>query len=200
MINIHYIRQKEPKGLGHAISCARSFIGDEPFAVILGDDIVVSEEPCLKQLMDVYESHPNSSIIGVQEVNRADVSKYGIVDPNEQLEDHLYSINTLVEKPSIEEAPSNLAIQGRYILQPEIFSILETIEPGAGDEIQLTDALRKLSEKQRLLAYFFEGNRYDVGDKLGFIKATLELGLKREGLKEDLLIYLEELMDRQKGK
>ncbi|WP_227394409.1 UTP--glucose-1-phosphate uridylyltransferase GalU [Jeotgalibacillus aurantiacus] len=199
LANIHYIRQKEPKGLGHAISCARSFIGDEPFAVILGDDIVESETPCLKQLIDVYERYDGSSIVGVQEVAKEDVSKYGIVAPDHLLEDRVYSIKTLVEKPSIEDAPSTLAIQGRYILQPEIFEILETLEPGAGDEIQLTDALRKLSEDQRLLAYFFDGDRYDVGDKLGFIKATLELGLKREDLKEDLELYIKELMARQKG-
>ncbi|MBM7577889.1 UTP--glucose-1-phosphate uridylyltransferase GalU [Jeotgalibacillus terrae] len=197
LANIHYIRQKEPKGLGHAILCAKSFIGDEPFAVILGDDIVESDTPCLKQLIDIYGEHPGSSVIGVQEVPKEDVSKYGIVSPGEQIEDHLYTIESLVEKPSIEDAPSTLAIQGRYILQPEVFHILENLEPSARGEIELTDALRQMPGQ--LLAYYFNGNRYDVGDKLGFIKATLELGLKREDLKGDLLDYLEELMARQKG-
>ncbi|WP_404405261.1 UTP--glucose-1-phosphate uridylyltransferase GalU [Jeotgalibacillus malaysiensis] len=197
LANIHYIRQKEPKGLGHAILCARSFIGEEPFAVILGDDIVEADPPCLKQLMDVYDEHEGSSVIGVQEVPQADVSKYGIVSPGEQINPQLYTIDSLVEKPSIEEAPSTLAIQGRYILQPEIFNILENLEPSDRNEIELTDALRQMP--QPLLAYYFKGNRFDVGDKLGFIKATLELGLKREDLKEDLMDYLEELMARQKG-
>jgi UTP--glucose-1-phosphate uridylyltransferase len=199
LANIHYIRQKEPKGLGHAIHCAKSFIGNEPFAVMLGDDIVESETPCLQQLMNQYDQNPGSSIIGMQEVPRGNVSKYGIIDPSEQLNPNLFKVNSLVEKPSIEKAPSNYAIMGRYILQPEIFEILDTLPPGAGGEIQLTDAIQDLSATQTVLAYYFEGNRYDVGDKLGFIKATLELGLKREDLQKELITYLEELTNEKKG-
>lgn len=199
LANIHYIRQKEPKGLGHAIHCAKSFIGNEPFAVMLGDDIVEAEVPCLEQLVHIYEQHPGTSILGVQQVPFQDVSKYGIIEKDQQLSENLFRIKSVVEKPSQKEAPSNYAIMGRYILQPQIFDLLENIAPGAGGEIQLTDAIRKLTDTQDVLAYYFEGNRYDVGDKLGFIKATIELGLKRQDLREDLLTYLEDLLRAEKG-
>ncbi|MBM7648398.1 UTP--glucose-1-phosphate uridylyltransferase [Bacillus ectoiniformans] len=199
LANIHYIRQKEPKGLGHAIHCAKSFIGNEPFAVMLGDDIVEAEVPCLEQLVHMYEQHPGTSILGVQQVPFHDVSKYGIIEKDRQLSENLFRIKSVVEKPLQEEAPSNYAIMGRYILQPQIFDLLENIAPGAGGEIQLTDAIRKLTDTQDVLAYYFEGNRYDVGDKLGFIKATIELGLKRQDLREDLLTYLEDLLRAEKG-
>ncbi len=199
LANIHYIRQKEPKGLGHAIYCAKSFIGNEPFAVMLGDDIVESEVPCLQQLMDQFAQHPAASILGVQEVPRKNVNKYGIIDPSDQLSNNLFRLKSLVEKPDIEDAPSNYAIMGRYILHPEIFHILETLSPGSGGEIQLTDAIQELSTTQPVLAYYFEGKRYDVGDKLGFIKATLELGLNRKDLQEELMTYLEELINEKKG-
>ncbi|AKA71904.1 UTP--glucose-1-phosphate uridylyltransferase GalU [Clostridium scatologenes] len=188
MADIYYIRQKEPKGLGHAISCARTFVGNEPFAVMLGDDVVDSKVPCLKQLIDCYDEY-KTSIIGVQEVNKEDVYKYGIVK-GMYIEDRVYKVKDLVEKPKVEEAPSNIAILGRYIITPAIFDILRNTTPGKGDEIQLTDALRTLIKSEAMYAYNFEGRRYDVGDKLGFLKATVEFALRRDGLKESFMEYL----------
>ncbi|MSS44346.1 UTP--glucose-1-phosphate uridylyltransferase GalU [Anaerosalibacter bizertensis] len=189
MVNIHYIRQKEPKGLGHAIYCAKTFIGNEPFAVLLGDDVVDSKtKPCLKQLMDVYDKY-KVTILGVQEVERNNVNKYGIVS-GRCVEEGLYKVKDLIEKPNIEEAPSNIAILGRYIITPDIFDILERTKPGSGGEIQLTDALRELAAKEDMYSYIFEGRRYDVGDKLGFLKATVEFALKRDDLKYDFKDYL----------
>lgn len=188
MVDIHYIRQKEPKGLGHAISCARAFVGNEPFAVLLGDDVVDSEIPCLKQLMNCYKEY-KTSILGVQTVNQEDVNKYGIVD-GIHIEDRVYKVKKLVEKPAIEEAPSNVAILGRYIITPQIFDILQNTKPGKGGEIQLTDALQTLIESEAMYAYNFEGKRYDVGDKLGFLQATVEYALKREELREPFIEYL----------
>jgi UTP--glucose-1-phosphate uridylyltransferase len=196
MANIHYIRQKEPRGLGHAIWCARKFIGNEPFAVLLGDDIVVSEEPCLKQLINIFELH-QSSVLGVQEVPANDVSKYGIVAPiNVNYGDGIYQVRTLVEKPKVEDAPSTMAIMGRYILQPEIFEVLEAQQPGAGGEIQLTDAIKTLNERQKVLAYCFNGIRYDVGDKFGFVKATIDFALQRSDLREQVAEYIAYLADQ----
>ncbi|MBP1157455.1 MULTISPECIES: UTP--glucose-1-phosphate uridylyltransferase GalU [unclassified Paenibacillus] len=198
MANIHYIRQKEPRGLGHAISCARSFIGDEPFAVLLGDDIVEAEKPCLKQLIDVFERY-NSSVVGVQEVSVEDVSKYGIIAPKgSPVETGLLHVESLVEKPKRNAAPSRYAIMGRYVLRPEIFDILENQNPGADGEIQLTDAINRLNECQAVLAYHFEGIRYDVGDKVGFIKATVDFSLRREDLREEVLKYLTEILANNK--
>ena len=192
MVDIHFIRQKEPKGLGHAISCAKTFVGDEPFAVLLGDDIVYNEgRPCLKQLIDCYNEY-KTSILGVQTVNPQDVNKYGIVD-GLHIEDRVYKVKGLVEKPSIEEAPTNVAILGRYIITPQIFKILEETKPGKGGEIQLTDALLKLMEEEAMYAYDFEGTRYDVGDKLGFLKATVEYALRREELRDGFIEYLNSL-------
>lgn len=188
MVNIHYIRQKEPKGLGHAINCAKSFIGDEPFAVLLGDDIVDAEVPCLKQMIDCYNEY-RTTILGVQKVNMEDVNKYGIVDAN-FIGDSVYKIKDMVEKPNVNEAPSNIAIIGRYILTPDIFNILEKQKPGKGDEIQLTDALQQLVTTQVMYAYQFKGKRYDVGDKLGFLEATIDFALKRNDLKEEFLKIL----------
>nr|WP_191126254.1 UTP--glucose-1-phosphate uridylyltransferase GalU [Cerasibacillus terrae] len=198
LANIHYIRQKEPKGLGHAILCAHSFIGEEPFAVLLGDDIVVSEEPCLKQLVNVYEEY-ESSVIGVHTVPKHDVSKYGIINPVDDSDKNapIREIESLIEKPPVEQAPSNLAIMGRYILTPEIFSILENLEPGKDNEIQLTDALQELNKRERMLAYNFVGKRYDIGDKLGFVKATIDFALNRNDLKEDIRIYMEEKLRKE---
>ncbi|MGM7721439.1 UTP--glucose-1-phosphate uridylyltransferase GalU [Metabacillus sp. Hm71] len=199
LANIHYIRQKEPKGLGHAIFCARRFIGNEPFAVMLGDDIVQTNGsvPCLKQLIDVFHQY-DQAVVGVQKVDQADVSKYGIVSyEEEQLQEKIYRIVDLVEKPSIDKAPSNSAIMGRYILTPEILDILEHQAPGAGGEIQLTDALKALLKRQSILAYHFHGKRYDVGDKLGFIKATIDFALERDELKNDLLDYLSKIMNQE---
>ena len=189
MVDIHYIRQKEPKGLGHAIHCAKSFVGDEPFAVMLGDDVVDNDVPCLKQLMDCYDEY-KTTILGVQEVAPENVNKYGIVN-GIHIEDKVYKVKDLVEKPSIEEAPSNIAILGRYIITPKIFKILENTKPGKGGEIQLTDALKTLVENEAMYAYNFNGRRYDVGDKLGFLQATVEMALKREGLRDDFIKYLE---------
>ncbi|WP_338778679.1 UTP--glucose-1-phosphate uridylyltransferase GalU [Metabacillus sp. FJAT-52054] len=196
LANIHYIRQKEPKGLGHAINCASRFIGDEPFAVLLGDDIVRSEVPCTKQLIDAFDQHQRS-VVGVQQVPDEDVSKYGIIAPQETPNgDKMISVHTLVEKPKREEAPSNYAIMGRYILTPEIFSILEELPPGAGGEIQLTDALKVLNESQPIYAYNFDGQRYDVGDKFGFIKATVDFALERDDLRDQVNSYLEEVVKK----
>ena len=189
MVNIHYIRQKEPKGLGHAIHCAKSFIGDEPFAVLLGDDIVDAKTPCLKQMINAYDEY-KTSILGVQEVAEENVDKYGILDVK-HIEDRVYKVKDMVEKPSKEEAPSNIAILGRYIITPAIFDILENQEPGKGGEIQLTDALQTLATKEAIYAYNFEGKRYDVGDKLGFLQATVDFALKRPELRDDFIEFLE---------
>jgi len=191
MVNIHFIRQKEPKGLGHAINCARAFVGNEPFAVMLGDDIVDAKVPCLKQLIDCFDEK-QTSILGVQEVARENVDKYGIVD-GVQISDRVYKVNNLVEKPQVGDAPSNVAILGRYIITPEIFDILDDTQPGKGGEIQLTDALKTLISQQAMYAYVFEGRRYDVGDKLGFLEATVEFALKREELKVPFMKYLQTL-------
>lgn len=192
MVDIHYIRQKEPKGLGHAISCAKTFVGNEPFAVLLGDDLVYNEEkPCLKQLMDCYNEY-NTSILGVQTVDVKDVSKYGIIK-GIHIEGRVHKVRGLVEKPAVEETPSNIAILGRYIITPQIFGILEETKPGRGGEIQLTDALSKLINEEAIYAYEFEGTRYDVGDKLGFLKATVEYALRREDLRDGFIEYLNTL-------
>ena len=188
MVDIHYIRQKEPRGLGHAIHCAKSFVGNEPFAVMLGDDVVESEVPCLKQLIDCFNEY-KTTILGVQTVAPENVDKYGIVD-GIHIEDRVYKVKRLVEKPVIEEAPSNIAILGRYIITPQIFDILENTKPGKGNEIQLTDALETLIKNEAMYAYDFEGRRYDVGDKLGFLQATVEFALKREELREGFIEYL----------
>ncbi|USK63489.1 UTP--glucose-1-phosphate uridylyltransferase GalU [Peribacillus frigoritolerans] len=192
LANIHYIRQKEPKGLGHAVWCARKFIGDEPFAVLLGDDIVQSETPCLKQLINQYEGK-NSSIIGVQTVPKEETNRYGIIDPAFK-DGRLYQVENFVEKPALGTAPSNLAIMGRYILTPEIFSMLDQQEAGAGGEIQLTDAIQQLNQKQQVFAYDFEGKRFDVGEKLGYVKTTLEFALKNEEIKDELVEFLEQMV------
>ncbi|MDF2858570.1 MAG: UTP--glucose-phosphate uridylyltransferase [Neobacillus sp.] len=199
LAEIHYIRQKEPKGLGHAVWSARNFIGNEPFAVLLGDDIVQSDTPCLKQLMNQYDE-TFSSVIGVQHVPDSETNRYGIIDPSSQ-DGRLYQVNNFVEKPKLGTAPSNLAIMGRYILTPEIFMFLDRQEKGAGGEIQLTDAIQRLNEIQRVFAYDFEGKRYDVGEKLGFVKTTIEFALQHEDLHDDMLDYLKSLvlsLDKEK--
>ena len=189
MVNVHFIRQKQPRGLGHAILCAKTFVGDEPFAVLLGDDVVYNDQkPCLKQLIDCYGEY-KTSVLGVQTVDPQDVNKYGIVG-GLHIEDRVYKVKELVEKPSVEEAPSNVAILGRYIITPKIFEILENTAPGKGNEIQLTDALLKLIEHEAMYAYNFEGRRYDVGDKLGFLEATVEYALRKEELRDGFIEYL----------
>jgi UTP--glucose-1-phosphate uridylyltransferase len=196
MVDIHYIRQKEPKGLGHAIWCARKFIGVEPFAVLLGDDIVQAEKPCLRQLIEQYEE-TGASVIGVQTVPDQETHRYGVVDPISSI-GRRYSVNQFVEKPVQGMAPSNLAIMGRYILTPEIFMFLEQQEIGAGGEIQLTDAIQRLNEIQRVFAYDFEGTRYDVGEKMGFVKTTVEFALKNPELREELLDFMEAMLGKEK--
>ncbi|TMV47508.1 UTP--glucose-1-phosphate uridylyltransferase GalU [Paenibacillus mesophilus] len=197
MGNIHYIRQKEPLGLGHAIWCARSFIGNEPFAVLLGDDIIQAETPCLKQLLDVYHRY-QTSVVGVQSVSQEDVSKYGIIAPSGTISPNVICVDSFVEKPSVQSAPSNLAIMGRYVLRPEIFDLLEQLEPGAGGEVQLTDAIMNLNRSQQVLAFQFAGKRYDVGDKLGFIKATVDFALQRADLVHDVRQYLFEILEQER--
>ena len=196
LANIYYIRQKEPKGLGHAILCAKTFIGEEPFAVLLGDDVVVNKnsKPALKQLIDAYEQ-TKSSVVGVQTVAKEDVCKYGIVelDRMHSHEGRLVKLSSMVEKPEIDKSPSQMAVLGRYVLTPEIFELLETQESGAGGEVQLTDAIKRLMDRQAVYAYDFEGVRYDVGDKFGFIKATIDFALDRDELHNQVLEYIKEI-------
>ena len=193
MVNIHFIRQKEPRGLGHAILCANTFVGNEPFAVLLGDDVVYNDnKPCLKQLIDCYEEY-KTSVLGVQTVEPQDVNKYGIVG-GLHIEDRVYKVKNLIEKPAVEEAPSNVAILGRYIITPKIFEILENTKPGKGNEIQLTDALLELIKHEAMYAYDFEGRRYDVGDKLGFLQATVEYALRKEELRDGFIEYLKTII------
>ncbi len=191
MVDIHYIRQEEPKGLGHAVYCARKYVGDEAFVVLLGDDIIVNQKPCVAQMIDIYKKM-GRSVVAVESVPKDEVNKYGIVDGN-KVEDNLYDITGLVEKPSPEEAPSNIAILGRYLFTPEIFKCIEEVEPGKGGEIQLTDAMSLLLKKQKIYAYEFVGKRYDIGDELGWLKANIELALRRDDMKEELREYLEVL-------
>ena len=193
MVDIHFIRQKEPRGLGHAILCAKTFVGNEPFAVLLGDDVVYNDnKPCLKQLIDCYEEY-KTSVLGVQTVEPQDVNKYGIVG-GLHIEDRVYKVKNLIEKPAVEEAPSNVAILGRYIITPKIFEILENTKPGKGNEIQLTDALLELIKHEAMYAYDFEGRRYDVGDKLGFLQATVEYALRKEELRDGFIEYLKTII------
>ena len=191
MANIHYIRQKEPRGLGHAILTARHFIGKEPFAVLLGDDVVVSKTPCLSQMISVYNEY-KTSVLGVQKINHNVVNKYGIADCK-LIDDRVYKVKDLVEKPKIEEAPSDIAILGRYIITPSIFSYLETQDAGTGGEIQLTDALRRMCKDEAMYAYDFKGHRYDVGSKFGFIQANIEFSLRNARLRDEMLEYLKAL-------
>ena len=186
-VQIHFIRQKEAKGLGHAVLCARQFVGNEPFAVMLGDDIVDAEVPCLEQLINVYNDF-GGSVLGVQQVPDDQISRYGIVAPRE-IKPNVWQALNLVEKPKT-DAPSNLAVLGRYVLMPEIFGLLENTAPGAGGEIQLTDAICALAKEQAVYAYNFQGRRYDIGDKEGFLEATVEQALKRPDLRDAFLEYL----------
>ena len=194
-VDIHYIRQKEAKGLGHAILCARQFVGNEPFAVMLGDDVVDADRPCLGQLIEKYNEY-EGSILGVQEVAEDKVSSYGIVSP-EKLTDDVWRVRDLVEKPALGEAPSKLAVLGRYIISPKVFDILATQQPGKGGEIQLTDALCKLAQEEPMYAYRFKGRRYDIGDKQGFLEATVEFALKRPELRREFVQYLADMFGRE---
>ena len=194
-VNVHYVRQKYMRGLGDAILCARSFVGDEPFAVLLGDDVVYHpERSALRQLIDIYEE-TGGSVLGCQIVSDEQVSSYGIVG-GETLENRrLMRVSDMVEKPSLEEAPSRMAVLGRYIIRPEIFSILGETKPGKGGEIQLTDALKVLAQREAVYAYDFEGKRYDLGDKLGFLEATVQSALRRPDLGGPFQAYLKKIVD-----
>jgi len=194
-INLHFIRQKRALGLGHAVLQAKAFVGDEPFIVMLGDDIMVDDIPLTQQLINNYEK-TTASTLAVMKVPHEDTSKYGIINPNEEVESGLYNVSNFVEKPSPEEAPSDLAIIGRYLLRPEIFNVLENQAPGAGNEIQLTDAIDALNKTQRVFAHEFKGKRYDVGDKLGMVEANIEYGLKHPEIKDDLRAYIKDLATR----
>ncbi|WP_138858859.1 UTP--glucose-1-phosphate uridylyltransferase GalU [Exiguobacterium mexicanum] len=198
-INIHFIRQSKPMGLGHAVLQAKAFVGDEPFVVMLGDDIVQSEIPCTKQLIDQYYK-TERSIIGVQPVLSDVTHRYGIVDPKETLENGLHKVESFVEKPAPGTEPSNLAILGRYLFSPQIFNFLETQVPGSGGEIQLTDAITRLNEVEHVFAYEFTGKRYDVGEKLGFIRTTIEFALNRPDLEKEVLVILKELITNYEGR
>jgi len=193
-IRIHYIRQKEPRGLGHAVLCAKHFIGDEPFAVLLGDDVVYNpEKPALRQLIDVY-NRTGASVLGVQEVPRDKVSSYGVVAARPTEDARNFRVEDMVEKPSVEDAPSRLAVLGRYVIEPQVFEVLENTQPGAGGEIQLTDALKVLARERAVYAYNFEGRRYDVGDKEGFLEASVEYALRRPELKDGFAAYLKKIV------
>jgi len=193
MANMFYVRQKQALGLGHAILCAREFVGDEPFAVLLGDDIIDAGQPCLGQLLDVFERH-GGPVLALEQVPMENISAYGCVKAN-MLSEGVYQVTDLVEKPKREDAPSDLAIIGRYVLTPGIFPILESQEPGKGGEIQLTDAIRKLSGGEKIYGCRFDGTRYDCGDKLGFLKATVDMALKRKELGKQLEAYLMARLD-----
>ena len=191
-VNLHFIRQSHPKGLGHAVLQARAFVGNEPFVVMLGDDLMEDQVPLTKQLIDNYEK-THASTIAVMDVPHEDTSKYGIIDPGMEVEKGFFNVKNFVEKPAPENAPSDLAIIGRYLLTPEIFDILANQEPGAGGEIQLTDAIDTLNKTQRVFAHQFNGKRYDVGDKFGFLKTSIEYGLVHPEVKDSLKEYLIEL-------
>lgn len=200
MADIHFIRQKEPLGLGHALLCAEPFVGDEPFAVLLGDDIMVSRQPALQQLTDAFDRY-GKPVVGVKHVPHDEVSKYGIISPHaDGTSNRTYRVRDLVEKPSAQQAPSNVAIMGRYILNPSIFQLLRMIERGAGNEYQLTDALRLACRREGLMAVELEGDRYDIGDKFGYMKAIVEMGLRRDDMRPQLLAYLKQLVKRESMK
>lgn len=192
LADIHYIRQKEPLGLGHAVLCARKFIGNEPFAVLLGDDIIEAETPTLKSMIDIYDRE-QTSVIGVLEVPHEEVDRYGIISPSVE-DSGIIRIKDLVEKPQPDQAPSNLAVIGRYIIEPEVFSLLEHAKPGKGGEIQLTDALRELNQQKQMVAYRLSGKRYDIGDKFGYLKATVDFALGRPDLQGPMKDYLTNLV------
>jgi UTP--glucose-1-phosphate uridylyltransferase len=192
-IDCVYIRQAEALGLGHAVLCAQSVVGDEPFAVLLADDLIsTNERSCLNQMVDIYSQH-HCSILGIEQVARETVSRYGIIDSS-LISDSLSKVNAIVEKPAIDKAPSNLAVVGRYILTPRIFKLLEKTERGAGNEIQLTDAIAKLLKEETVLGYEFDGKRFDCGSKSGYLQATVEFALQHSELKQEFASYLYDLV------
>lgn len=191
LASVHFIRQKEPRGLGDAILCGERFVGDEAFAVLLGDTITIDDTPCTRQLLEAYEAY-KASIIAVEKVEQAKIPSYGIIKGRGR--GRVYRIEDLVEKPSIQEAPSNLGIIGRYVLTPGIFKCIKQVKPGVGGEIQLTDALRILKDEQPLYAYEFRGKRYDIGNKLDWLKSTIEVALGSEEIGRELRNYLLRLL------
>lgn len=191
-LNIYFIRQSHPRGLGDAVLMAKDFVGNEPFVVMLGDDLMKDEVPLTKQLMDRYEE-TNASTLAVMKVPHEEVNKYGVIDPAAEIRPGLYDVRRFVEKPAVEEAPSDLAIIGRYLLTPEIFGMLETQQPGAGNEIQLTDAIDRLNKVQRVFAHEFKGDRFDVGYKFGYLKTSIQFGLKHPEVKDELTAYIKQL-------
>ncbi|MFY9295770.1 MAG: UTP--glucose-1-phosphate uridylyltransferase GalU [Caldicoprobacterales bacterium] len=198
MAKIHYIRQREPLGLGHAIYCAKTFVGDEAFAVLLGDDIVYSHKPCIGQMMEIYERY-RTSILGVKKMERDMLCKYGNLQ-GEMVDDRIYKVKNLIEKPRMEEIYSNIAVLGRYIITPSIFDILENLKPGRGGEIQLTDGLNKLAQVEPIYAYKFEGIRYDIGDKQGFLEANIEFALRDKELRDGVIRYLNGVIEEYRDK
>ena len=191
MANIYFVRQRMPKGLGHAVGCAKDFVGNEPFAVLLGDDLFhCSEKPCIKQLIEQYEKN-EASVFALLNVAREHVDKYGVISGH-KVDEGLYNIDDLVEKPSIAEAPSNLAVMGRYVFTPKIFEMIEMTPPGKGGEIQLTDAMKKLTAFEKMYGYIFKGTRYDTGYLLGYLEAVVDFALRREDIKDDFLALLKE--------
>ncbi|MGD6856071.1 UTP--glucose-1-phosphate uridylyltransferase GalU [Bacillus infantis] len=198
LANIHYVRQKEPKGLGDAIYCARSYIGDEPFAVMLGDDVVQGERPCLSELLQARQQY-GGTVVGVQEVAAEELCKYGVVEPEKFIDRQLMKLKSLVEKPPKGLEPSSYALMGRYILPPEIFSILETLPPGANKEVQLTDAIRFLAGTTPVYGVVLSGSRYDIGDRMGFLKANIEMAMLQADIRTDLIVYLEKMLLNRQG-
>lgn len=197
MIEVVSVRQKRPLGLGHAVLCARDLVGEESFAVLLADDLIDSDIPCVRQLLDVYEEK-NESVLALMRVPAGEVRRYGVIK-GQSLSDRLYEVEDMVEKPKPEQAPSQMAIIGRYILRPEIFPILETTQSGTGGEIQLTDGLLQLARKRKVYGYEFAGERYDVGDKFGFVRATIAYALKRPELNGQVMDYLKSIIENQSG-
>ncbi|MGH9278580.1 MAG: UTP--glucose-1-phosphate uridylyltransferase GalU [Acidimicrobiales bacterium] len=196
MADIHFVRQGEPRGLGHAVSVARQHVGDEPFVVLLGDDLMVESAPVLEEMLAVYERY-GRSVVALKEVSRREISSYGCVQP-EAVEEGLVRVQSIVEKPAADEAPSTLAVMGRYVFTPEIFDVLDAVQPGAGGEIQLTDAMSLLLRDQTIYGYVFEHGRYDVGDKFDYLRATVELAIDREDLGPQFRAFLADLVQRKK--
>lgn len=195
--NLFYVRQTHPNGLGDAVRLAKSFVNDEPFVVMLGDDLMMDKVPLTKQLIDEYE-RTHASILAVKRVPHEEVSAYGVIDPESEVSPDLYNVKTFVEKPAVADAPSDLAIIGRYLLTPEIFDVLEHQKPGKGNEVQLTDAIDTLNKTQRVFAHEFKGDRYDVGNKFGFVETSVEYGLTHPEIKDELHDYILKLADRIK--
>jgi UTP--glucose-1-phosphate uridylyltransferase len=192
MAEIHYTRQKMQRGLADAIACARKHVQDGPFAVLLGDDIIVSKVPCIKQLIDAHENNDGAAVVALERHSGPEISRYGAIKGNE-ISNRTYHVEYMVEKPKPEDAPSDLAVMGRYVLTPEIFDYIDKLEPGVGGELQITDAISKMASKRKVIGYLYEGRRYDIGSKLDWIKATIELALGRDDIKDELKAYLKEM-------